>query len=670
MSSQTSVNPDLAKERKTASFDRENLTEVIYGGKESVRRRRYLQNLAIQDRYLQSFPPWWNMDRETQYDVAVKKSVYLNSLVQKLNLKNGAEMFYLKEAASNQETNPLGLHQIMFIPTIEKQGTKEQIEKYVTPAKQFKILGTYAQTELGHGTFIRGLETMATYDPASEEFVINSPTITSMKYWPGSLGKTCNYVILMAQLYTKGKKMGIHAFVVQIRSLQDHKPMPGVTLGDIGNKLGYEGMDNGFLMFNNYRVPRDAMLMRYAKVERDGTYVAPRNAKIAYGSMVYIRALIVGDMGRSCAQASTIATRYSAVRRQTEIRPGGPEPQVIDYQTQQEKLFPMIAASYGLYFTGIFMGLEYNRVTADIEKGNLEEMQSLHALAAGLKALSSDIASDGIDKLRRACGGHGYTNASGLGKIWANITPACTYEGENTVMYLQCARYLVKVYALVATGKQLPGFMSYLNRSGKQQSSLTQALNMEDFVDLYEHTAARLIKVVAIRLQALLKSGTSVEEARNLCGVQMVQAAKMHSYAYTVRTFNAVIQARASDPNVAKALTSLCQLFAVNGILQRLGDFLQDGYLSGQQAAMLADKQLALFADIRPNAVALVDAFDYPDQVLGSCLGRYDGNVYEALYEYAKNSPLNKQDVLPSYYTTLKPLMSGELNFDPPTARM
>ena len=40
----------------------------------------------------------------------------------------------------------------------------------------------------------------------------------------------------------------------------------GVTLGDIGNKLGYGAMDNGFLMFNNYRVPRDAMLMRYARV--------------------------------------------------------------------------------------------------------------------------------------------------------------------------------------------------------------------------------------------------------------------------------------------------------------------------------------------------------------------------------------------------------------------
>ena len=40
----------------------------------------------------------------------------------------------------------------------------------------------------------------------------------------------------------------------------------GVTVGDIGPKLGYFGMDNGFLRLNNVRIPRDQMLMRYSKV--------------------------------------------------------------------------------------------------------------------------------------------------------------------------------------------------------------------------------------------------------------------------------------------------------------------------------------------------------------------------------------------------------------------
>ena len=66
-------------------------------------------------------------------------------------------------------------------------------------------IGTYAQTELGHGTFIRGLETTATYDPRTEEFILNSPTLTAFKWWPGGLGKTANYAIVMANLFTQGK---------------------------------------------------------------------------------------------------------------------------------------------------------------------------------------------------------------------------------------------------------------------------------------------------------------------------------------------------------------------------------------------------------------------------------------------------------------------------------
>ena len=61
---------------------------------------------------------------------------------------------------------------------------------------------------------------------------------------------------------------------------------------------------------------------------------------------------------------------------------------------------------------------------------------------------------------------------------------------------------------------------------------------------------------------------------------------------------------------------------------------------------MLTSRRIELMKELRPNAVTLVDAFDFPDRMLNSCLGRYDGNVYEALYEYAKSSSLNKQEVL------------------------
>ena len=40
-----------------------------------------------------------------------------------------------------------------------------------------------------------------------------------------------------------------------------------------------------------------------------------------------------------------------------------------------------------------------------------------------------------------SCGGHGYSRSSGLPDIYVTFTPTCTYEGENTVMMLQTARY-------------------------------------------------------------------------------------------------------------------------------------------------------------------------------------------------------------------------------------
>jgi acyl-CoA oxidase len=172
------------------------------------------------------------------------------------------------------------------------------------------------------GTFIRGLETTATYDPTTQEFILNSPTLTSLKWWPGSLGHTATHAIVVARLITKGQDYGIHLFIVQIRSLEDHKPLPGIQVGDIGPKFGYFGMDNGFLRLDNVRIPRDQMLMKYAQVQPDGTYSKPPTDKITYGTMVFIRAGLVYYSAHKLAKAVTIATRYSVVRRQTQNRPG------------------------------------------------------------------------------------------------------------------------------------------------------------------------------------------------------------------------------------------------------------------------------------------------------------------------------------------------------------
>lgn len=49
-----------------------------------------------------------------------------------------------------------------------------------------------------------------------------------------------------------------------------------------------------------------------------------------------------------------------------------------------------------------------------------------------------------LEICRLACGGHGFSHYSGMPSLVQTYSANVTYEGENTVMYLQVARYLMK----------------------------------------------------------------------------------------------------------------------------------------------------------------------------------------------------------------------------------
>ncbi|OCT60695.1 hypothetical protein XELAEV_18046716mg [Xenopus laevis] len=482
------------------------------------------------------------------------------------------------------------------------------------------------------------------------------------------VGKTSNHAVVLAQLYTQGECKGLQAFIVPIRHMGTHEPLPGVVVGDIGPKFGYDETDNGFLKFDKVRIPRENMLMKYAKVEPDGTYVKPLSDKLTYGTMVFIRSMIVGDSARSLSRACTIAIRYSAVRHQSEIRAGEPEPQILDFQTQQYKLFPLLATAYAFQFVGSYMSHTYHRISAEIQAGNLNELPELHALSAGLKAFTSWAANAGIEECRMACGGHGYSRSSGIPDIYVTFTPSCTYEGENTVMMLQTARFLVKSYIAVLAGKQLDGTVSYLNDVSQHRvqphpvagrSFLKDINDIQNLVEAYKQRAAWLVVAAAKNVNADVESARKMrkEDAWNKNSVDLVRASEAHCHYVVVRLFAEKLS-EVLDVAAHRILSSLCLFYALHGISKNTGDFLQAGLLTALQVDQVQQRVKDLLAVIRPNALALVDAFDYSDTQLGSVLGRYDGNVYENMFEWAKKSPLNKTQVHESFHKYLKPLQS------------
>jgi len=676
---------DLAAERRRCEFDVPKLQDLLCGGRDKLERRAQLVDL-LQKSGWGDKSKRHSLSREEEYVGALKGAFGIWEKLQdgSVTLDDGIIMRSLLDFPGGLE-----LHIGMFIPTIRAQGTPEQQAKWLPPSYNLKIVGTYAQTELGHGTFVRGLETTATFDKAAQEFVLHSPTLTSTKWWPGGMGKTATHAVVMARLCIDGKDYGPHAYLVQLRDLVKHLPMPGIKVGDIGPKFGYGGVDNGYMSMDHVRIPRDQMFMKYSQVTEEGRYVAPpaANSKASYSTMVLIRADIVKGAGNVLARAVTIATRYSAVRRQTAPAKGERETQVLDYQNTAGTLLPLIANTYALHFMGESMMKMYKQFEVAREKGVFSSLPELHALSSGLKALCTWTAADGIEACRRTCGGHGYSKLSGLPSLFENYVQNVTWEGDNNVLCLQTARYLVKTLVLARASAgmgdkfTIEGSAAYLNGvAGELEQRCTAQgpacwMRPEVASAALRHVACRVAVEAVGTLQAatvqaahggaaaMPKGGLAFEgPAWNGSTLTMIKLARVHCfYVMHLNFVDRVAEEQQSgrmDAVMAGVLMQLAALLAASHIDANLGDYLIDGYMSGAQGAMAREAHLQLLRELRPNAVGLVDAFALEDYLLNSALGRADGDVYRALLEMAKASPLNATEEGPAWEGVLKPAMT------------
>lgn len=653
------VNPDLASERESPSFNVETLTNILDGGVEETRVRRAVVSVINKDPVF-SREYLYFKTRSERYEGAIRNTFHIKKKMNEMGWEeNGREIEHIYRALGGEIA--LNIHNV-FIRSISALGTDEQIAKWLPLAHDYKIIGTYAQTELGHGTYLRGLETTGTFDPTTQEFIIDTPQITATKWWPGDLGKTCTHAVVLAQLYSNGKKYGMHPFIVQVRSLKDHSPLPGITVGDIGPKMSFEHIDNGFLMMRNIRIPKENMLSRYSQVLPDGSYVKSGSDKINYFTMIAVRVnMLRGEVLMALMKACTISVRYSAVRRQSELKPGGREPKILDYQTQQQKLLPLVATCYSINFAAQYVDTFYNDVYSEIRKENFNSLPELHALAAGMKAYATEICSNGVEVCRKACGGHGYSLYSGIPSLYTKVTASCTYEGENTVLHSQAARFLIKCFAGAQSGRPLPTSTAYLSSpaaDGCQARIPVDFLNPEVYLKAYENRAYRLIASAANKMQNLVQSGVEQYLAWNSTSVELVKASVAHTHFLTVKIFISALNSLSDQPAIRAVLKRLCDLNALHGIFTSGGDFLQHGYLSGKQLDMATTAYLGLLAELRKDAVLLVDAFDYTDEELLSALGTYDGNVYHNLLEWAQKNPENKK-VNPVFETYLKPYIQS-----------
>ncbi|PUZ62599.1 hypothetical protein GQ55_4G369900 [Panicum hallii var. hallii] len=602
----------LAAERAAARFDVEEMKVAWAGSRHAVDVADRMARLVASD-------PVFRKDNRTMLS---RKDLFKDTLRKAAHAWRRIVELRLTEEEANllrlyvDQPGYVDLHWGMFVPAIKGQGTEEQQQKWLPLAYKFQIIGCYAQTELGHGSNVQGLETTATFDPKTDEFVIHSPTLTSSKWWPGGLGKASTHAVVYARLITEGKDYGIHGFIVQLRSLVDHSPLPGVTLGDIGGKFGsgaYNSMDNGVLQFDHVRIPRDQMLMRLSQVTREGKYVHSDVPKqLLYGTMVFVRQSIVADASKALSRAVCIAVRYSAIRKQFGSQDGGPETQVLNYKTQQSRLFPLLASAYAFRFVGDWLNWLYTDVTQKLEAKDFSTLQEAHACTAGLKAVTTSVTA--------------------------------------------VARILMKTVSQLASGKQPVGTMAYMGKVQYLMQCKCAVNTAEDWLNpvaIQEAFEARALRMV-VNCAQNVSQASSQEEGFYERSPDLLEAAVAHIQLIIVTKFIEKVQQDIPGDGVKEQLQNLCNVYALYILHKHLGDFLATGCITPKQGA-LANEQ------VRPNAVALVDAFNHTDHYLGSVLGRYDGNVYPALYEEAWKDPLNETVVPEGYHEYLRPLLKQQL---------
>lgn len=514
----------------------------------------------------------------------------------------------------------------LFAGSILQLGTERHHRELLPPAARLELPGGFAMTEHAHGSNVQDLETVARYDPETEEFIVHTPHPGARKEFIGNAACHGRMVTVFAQLHTDDDTHGVHALLVPIRD-DDGAPLPGVTIEDCGPKMGLEGVDNGTLVFDRVRVPRQNLLDRFASVAADGTYSSPIQSQgkrffTMLGTLVGGRVSVALGSLSAAKSALAIAVRYGERRRQFGPA-GAAETPVLDYPAHQRRLLPRLAKTYALHFALRALAGRYVEALDDAEK-----RRKVETLAAGLKAYATWHCTETVQTCRECCGGAGYLSVNRLGTIKADTDVFTTFEGDNVVLLQLVARNLLSGLRRAFGDMGLLSLARYLGDLAAQavvernpvvtHDTRGEHLRDREFqLATLRYRAERQLRSLARRLKDRLDAEVDPQTAVNEVQDHMLAAARAHMESFVLQRFDEAVGGLDEGAERA-ALERLQQLYALAAIEADRGWFLEADVLSDGKSRAIRAQVNQLCAEVRPDARGLVDAFRIPDRLLAA----------------------------------------------------
>jgi acyl-CoA oxidase len=529
----------------------------------------------------------------------------------------------------------------LFGGAILQLGTERHHAAYLPDLITGKLMGCFAMTETGHGSNVQALGTVATYDADAGEFVITTTGDDANKDYIGNAATHAELAVVFAQLDVAGEGHGVHAFVVPIR--RDGQPAPGVRIEDDGVKMGLNGVDNGRLWFDGVRVPREALLNRFADVSEDGTYSSGienpnRRFFTMLGTLVQGRVCVGGAGINASKVALAIAVRYALRRRQFEATREDEEELLLDYGQHQRRLLPLLAATYALHFAQEVVATQCHQAFSG-EVDDEKFRRQLESRAAGTKALGTWHATRTIQECREACGGAGYLAENRFTALKADTDVFTTFEGDNTVLLQLVAKGLLTDYSSEFQEMDQLGMVRFvaalavetvLERTnvhklfervrdllpgGDQWDQEAGLLDSDYQLAMLRFREEHMLGGVARRLKRGIDQKLNPGQVFSLVQDHVIHAARAHVERLVLEAF--VEKTRAMEAGDLKvALTLLCDLHALSVIEADRAWFMEHGRLTSARSKAISREINALCRKVRPLARDLVDAFGVPEEML------------------------------------------------------
>lgn len=523
----------------------------------------------------------------------------------------------------------------LFGGSILQLGTEKHHKKYLKDTGSLKLAGCFAMTEGGHGSNVRDVETTATYDSETEEFVIHTPHHYAHKEYIGNAAVHGQMATVFAQLITQGENYGVHAILVPIRDDKGNT-LPGVRITDSGRKLGLNGVDNGRIWFDQVRVPRENLLNRFGDVEVDGTYQSPitNEAKRFFtmlGTLVGGR-ISVPMAGLSAAKSGlAIAIRFATQRRQ--FGPAGkPEVPIMSYRTHQRRLIPLLANAYAYHFAHQQMADRYLAATE-------EEGREIEALAAGLKALSTWNTTATLQECREACGGAGYLWANRFADLKADTDIFTTFEGDNTVLMQLVAKSRLSDFKREFNSMNWVSMVNFFagqaiesfadkNPITIRKTNKKHLRDLDWHLDMFKDRENSLVMSAARRLKHRIDNGMNSYDAFIEVQTHLVTMAEAYIERVTLESFIKGVKA-CQDSGCRKILKKLCALYGLSVIEKHISFYLTHDYLADSKANAIRYQVDRLCTKITEQALPLVTSFGIPDELLAAPIAINYGGKYD-----------------------------------------